>query len=487
MAVTRRWVLAGLLAGVALPAGAEAPASSPLPRRRGAGAAALPAVGGAEPLVAAAKLGGAVGFVLADAETGEVLEAVAPDVALPPASVMKVLTAGFALDRLGPGHRFATRVLATGPVVGGVVQGDLVLAGGCDPVLDTDMLGDLAAALTARGVKGVTGRYLVWTGALPALERIDAEQPDFVGYNPAVGGLNLNFNRVYFEWKRAGKDWALSMDARAERFVPPVRMARVKVARRSLPVFTYEGRADAELWTVADEAMGKGGGRWLPVRHPWLYAGEVFQTLCAAQGLALPAPILAETAPVGAELARHDSPALEAILRDMLFHSTNLTAEVSGLHASQAASLRGSARAMQEWARLRHGLGAHVVDHSGLGGAARVSAGDLVRLLVGLRDSALPGLLKNHGMRDAKGKKQPGHPVRVVAKTGTLNFTSALAGYILPPGGRRLAFAILSADVDRRAALAEVERERPPGGEAWVKRARNLQAHLIERWAGLYA
>jgi len=41
------------------------------------------------------------------------------------------------------------------------------------------------------------------------------------------------------------------------------------------------------------------------------------------------------------------------------------------------------------------------------------------------------------GMRDAKGKKQPGHPVRVVAKTGTLNFTSALAGYILPPGGRR--------------------------------------------------
>ena len=44
-------------------------------------------------------------------------------------------------------------------------------------------------------------------------------------------------------------------------------MARVKVARRSLPVFTYEGRADAELWTVADEAMGKSLDIIIPERQ----------------------------------------------------------------------------------------------------------------------------------------------------------------------------------------------------------------------------
>lgn len=133
---------------------------------------------------------------------------------------MKALTAAYALDRLGAAHRFETRVLATGPVVGGVVQGDLLLVGSGDPVLDSDMLGDLAARLAAQGIRGVRGRYLAWGGALPALEQIDAEQPEFVGYNPALAGLNLNFNRVNFEWARAAQGWKLTMDARAERLCP---------------------------------------------------------------------------------------------------------------------------------------------------------------------------------------------------------------------------------------------------------------------------
>lgn len=483
-AMLGRGIVAGLLAGAAGTAWAEAPSVSLLPRRRGAGGAPQVVPGSAEPLVAAAKLGGAVGFVVLDAATGTVLEARDPDLALPPASVMKAVTAGFALDRLGPTHRFVTRVLATGPISDGIVQGDLILAGGGDPTLDTDMLGDLAARLAATGLRGVTGRFGLWAGALPALERIDSEQPDFVGYNPAIGGLNLNYNRVHFEWRRAGSDWALSMDARAERFIPPVRLARVRVVQRDLPVFAWEG---PEQWSVASAALGKGGARWLPVRHPAAYAGEVFQTLCAAQGIRLPDPVLLDRLPQARELARHDSAALDAILRDMLKHSTNLTAEVTGLAASQAASLAGSARSMQEWARLHHGVPAHIADHSGLGADSRITAASLARLMAGLGQGPLPALLKEHGMRDAEGRVAKGHPVRVQAKTGTLNFVSTLAGYIDPPGGRRLAFAILSGDLARRAALPPEDRERPPGGEAWAKRARGLQGQLLARWAGLYA
>ena len=86
------------------------------------------------------------------------------------------------------------------------------------------------------------------------------------------------------------------------------------------------------------------------------------------------------------------------------------------------------------------------------------------------------------GMRDAEGRAVENHPVRVRAKTGTLNFVSGLTGFIRPPQGRELAFAIFSADPERRAALPMSDREDPPGGEAWLKRARKLQGQLLHRW-----
>ena len=491
MALTRRGILAGLLAGAATPLWAEvpgiAPARSLLPRQRGDSGATRSDPVTAESLIEAAKLGAAtIGFVLADAQTGQILDSRDATTALPPASVMKSVTAAYALDRLAPDHRFATRLLATGPLQDGTLQGDLILSGGGDPVLDTDMLGDLAARLAATGIKRITGAFLLHDTALPRMERIDTEQPEFVGYNPAISGLNLNFNRVHFEWRRQGGDWALTMDARAERFVPPVKLARVTVARRETPLFTYKGGAGREDWTVASAALGKGGARWLPVRHPALYTGEVFATLMGAHGLNLPAPTVIDTLPEARELARHDSAPLAEILRDMLKHSTNLTAEVAGMAASHAASHRASAIATREWAKARHGIAPVIADHSGLGAASRLSAAEMVKLLVDVQAGALPGLLKNHGMTDAKGKRLDAHPVEVRAKTGTLNFVSTLAGYITPPGGRRMAFAIFAADPARREALPLAEREDPPGGQGWNKRAKALQGQLIHRWASLH-
>lgn len=50
--------------------------------------------------------------MLAEAGTGAVIEAHQGGLALPPASVGKILTALYALDRLGPGRRFETRLRA---------------------------------------------------------------------------------------------------------------------------------------------------------------------------------------------------------------------------------------------------------------------------------------------------------------------------------------------------------------------------------------
>lgn len=484
--VSRRWLLGGLLAGVAVPAFGEAPATSLRPRLRpGRDGAAL----GAGSLIDAAKLGGALGYVVADARSGQVLEAVNETQGLPPASVAKVITSLYALERLGVGHRFRTRLLATGPVVDGRIMGDLVLVGSGDPTLSTDDLGDMAAELARRGVRGVAGRYLAHDGALPKIAQIDAEQPDFVGYNPAISGLNLNYNRVHFEWKRAAKGYQVAMDARAERFVPQVAMARMKVVQRKQPLFTYSaGAAAGDDWTVASGALGREGSRWMPVRNPGLYTAEVFQTLARAQGIILPVPQFVTALPAGTALVEALSDDLGVILRGMLKFSTNLTAEVLGLSASGAATLPGSGAMMSDWAAARHGLHARFVDHSGLGAASRISAGDMVRALVGARASGSPlrGLLREIGMRDATGKTIKGHPVRVLGKTGTLNFVSGLAGYVVPPSGRELAFAIFTADVARRDRLLPHEREVPPGGRAWLNRAHALQGALINRWAALH-
>jgi D-alanyl-D-alanine carboxypeptidase/D-alanyl-D-alanine-endopeptidase (penicillin-binding protein 4) len=494
--ISRRMVLAGLLAGAAFPAVAEVMDTSPRPVPRGGKAAARVAAPGpldTSELIAAAKLGGAVAYVLMDAGTGEILEAREPNLTLPPASVAKAVTSLYALEKLGAGYRFATRVIATGPMFQGIVQGDIVLAGGGDPTLQTDQLGDLVARLAQAGLKGATGRFLYWDGALPQLDGIAADQPVHVGYNAAVSGLNLNFNRAYFEWKRVSGDWQTSVDARGERFVPSVGMVRVDVAERDAPLFTYApGRV--EEWTVASGALGKGGSRWLPVRDPGAYAAEVLRTLARAQGIRLEPGQRVGSVPPGEEIGRVDSEPLPQVLRDMLRFSTNLTAECVGLTASGAQGLQASGKAMSDWVRATFGVSFDMHDHSGLGGRSRVTAAGMAKMLVQAeRDKrGLKPILRDVGMKDDKGGVIKGHPVKVLAKSGTLNFVSGLAGHIVPPrssgsGGRELAFAIFSGDPERRDAVPVALREEPEGATAWTKRARRLQGQLINRWAGLYA
>ena len=171
--ISRRSFLGGLGAGLlAGPTFASAPETSLRPMARGSDflKQIQPPV---DALIEKARLNGTVGFAVADMASGEILEEHNADTPLPPASVAKALTACYALETLGPGFHFETRLLATGGVVDGIVQGDLVLVGGGDPTLDTDALAAMAARLAATGVVGIEGRFLVWGGALPQLVEID--------------------------------------------------------------------------------------------------------------------------------------------------------------------------------------------------------------------------------------------------------------------------------------------------------------------------
>jgi D-alanyl-D-alanine carboxypeptidase/D-alanyl-D-alanine-endopeptidase (penicillin-binding protein 4) len=446
---------------------------------------------GAQPrdLIAAAQLGGSVGYAVADLRTGQVLEALNPDTGMAPASTMKALTTCYAFSNLGTDFRFVTRLVATGPISGGVLNGDLVLMGGGDPTLSSDELGLLAGKLAATGVRKISGRFYVWGGALAYRDAIADDQPVYVGYNPAVSGLILNFNRVYFEWKRAQGGWQLGMDARATKEQPRAYTISAGVTNRDNPVYSYAQSGGQERWTVSAKALGAGGSRWLPVRAPDAYAGDVFQTLARARGVDLPTPEPLRGSPRGTVIADITSGNLRDIVRDMLRHSTNITAEAVGMTTSAKLGVSGgtaSGKAMASWLKSTAGLKSPVIeDHSGLGAGSRVTPLDMVRALaahgpqIGLRD-----VMRDFGMRDGQGRVVSGHPIQVQAKTGTLNFVSTLAGYMTARDGTELVFALFTGDLNRRARSKGSET--PEGSGAWVRRSKILQSQLIERWDALY-
>ncbi len=476
-------VLAGLAAtSVAGAAKAEEP--RPKPRPQALGRAQTEDIAA---ILARSGLAEKCGFVLSDLATGKVIQSHNPSKELPPASVAKIMTALYGLEGLGRDYRFHTRVAATGPIREGTLEGDLILVGSGDPTLDTDRLAELAGSVAARGVRRVSGRYLVAANALPYHREIEPSQPEFVSYNPAISGCNLNFNRVHFQWRRGQDGYALAMTARAERHDTPVQGVDMQVVNRVAPVFTYEGRRGRDAWTVSAQALGRDGSRWLPVRTPERYSGEVFRTLAYDHGLRLPPFETLSGSVRGTEIAAVESPQSATILRDMLKYSNNLTAEVIGLTSAQrlghgAGSIRDSAGEMALWLRRSHGVSRiRVLNHSGLTEDTHISAAELVQILRNAQRSGIAELLRDHPLSGPNGEKAGPPGVAVVAKTGTMNFIRGLSGYITIGSGRRFGFAILSADPSRRSPDDGIER--PAGAGTWMAKAKEQERALLWYWA----
>lgn len=439
-------------------------------------------------LIAKSRVSGESSAVLIDVASGRVLETYQGNKPMPPASVTKVATTLFAISNLGANFRFTTRVLATGPVRGGKVQGDLVLVGGGDPALDSDEMASMVKSLRDKGIKGVTGKFLYYANVLPKLREIDAGQPANAGYNPGLSGLNLNFNRVYFEWKPKDGRMTLSLQARAEAHSPHVRGMSVVAANRSAPVYMYSEKGGADHWSIAAGALKKPGGVWLPVRAPATYGAEVFRTLAHHYGVQLPPAREVARLPQGTEVARYTRRELKLVSRGMLHFSNNMTAEALGLTASRQRSLAASARAMSVWLQKNYGATtASFRDHSGLGETNRISANDMARMVADAgRRGQLEGLLRKHFVARPGSKQPVSNKVEVRAKTGTLNFVRGLSGIIHGANGRKLAFAIFSADLPARAR-ADHSVSRPVGTKTFSTRARALEQAILADWIAKYA
>jgi D-alanyl-D-alanine carboxypeptidase/D-alanyl-D-alanine-endopeptidase (penicillin-binding protein 4) len=156
----------------------------------------------AEPALqsAARSIVGADQGVFAQAADGSVLAMQQADRPVHPASVMKIATTLALFQKLGPGHRFETRLAAAGPVSEGRVHGDLIIEAGGDPVLVDENAFLMLLELHARGIRGVDGALQV-QGSL------------FFNWEPDPKGVRL---RRALTGQGAASAWSAVRDQRSD-------------------------------------------------------------------------------------------------------------------------------------------------------------------------------------------------------------------------------------------------------------------------------
>jgi serine-type D-Ala-D-Ala carboxypeptidase/endopeptidase (penicillin-binding protein 4) len=115
-----------------------------------------------------------------------------------PASVMKLVTTYAALDLLGPAYQWTTPVFVDGPVVNGVLQGNLYVQGQGDPKLVLERLWLLLRRVQGLGIKTIAGDIVLDRTALdvPEVDPAKFDGEPLRPYNAAPDALLINFKSI---------------------------------------------------------------------------------------------------------------------------------------------------------------------------------------------------------------------------------------------------------------------------------------------------
>ena len=152
-----------------------------------------------------------VGMNVIDLNSGETVFKLNPDKLLIPASTMKMITSGTALEILGADYRFKTQISYTGKIdKNGVLDGDLILIGGADPALGSEYFQDhyfeflknWARQVKASGIKKVKGDLILDDGIYDT-ERIPdswvwGDIGNYYGAGPSAFTVFDNMYRITF-------------------------------------------------------------------------------------------------------------------------------------------------------------------------------------------------------------------------------------------------------------------------------------------------
>jgi len=405
-------------------------------------------------------------IVVADAASGKIIAAHRPDLALNPASCAKLATSLAALEIMGPGYRFKTTLASDAPRDAGGSIGTLYIRGEGDPSLINEEIAALAAQLRASGLRRVTGGIVIDNSYFDSFDFPRKGGDNGRAFTASISAVAVNFNSI-------GVTVAAGKHGGAARVTlePPLEDYRVinKVITRGKTRISIKTNTGAEGMSVTvSGSISPGAGPstyWRAVDDPVGYAGAVIAHHFRENGIEVSGPIRSGVMPPGAPIvAEQLSRSLAEIVYDMNKHSTNFVAEqitkhLGGRRFGAPGSTEKGVAAIEEFlASIGVPRGSAVLENgSGLSAISRISAQQLVKVLVSayqnhkVRSDFMNSLsvLGVDGTMKRWGRIAPELVGSLYAKTGTLDGVSTLAGYVVMPGNRLAAFAILANGLPR--------------------------------------
>ncbi len=397
----------------------------------------------------------------------QVLDARNADRLFVPASVLKVMTVAAALEHLGPEYRWRTRLTTNGALADGVLNGDLVVEPGADPTwgafFDDGAAGPLAALadqVRARGVTSIRGNLVADAGRFPGrlhpLDRSFGDLPYRHGAPPA--GLAVDEATITV---RVAPGPAVGTPARVR--TPD----GIELINHTLTVGRHRhGAGSLDFLPVwgADTLLLRGE---YPISEPafTIPASDPAPALRAARrlrdalrraGVAIEGTVrvaarpLSRSAPITV-LAELQSPPLEALLSEILTRSHNWYAETLaltlGLEVARTGRFDDGVEVVGEFVTDLPGRPAlrapepSLRDGSGLSATNLIAPATVVQVLIHAAGRPWGATWMDALARPGRGTLAawPRLPP-VVAKTGTLRNTVALAGILDPDSGAPVFF-----------------------------------------------
>ncbi|HAJ11149.1 MAG TPA: D-alanyl-D-alanine carboxypeptidase/D-alanyl-D-alanine-endopeptidase [Comamonadaceae bacterium] len=405
----------------------------------------------------------ALSVLVVDAQGGRQAPRLAhrAQVAMNPASVMKLVTTFAALDLLGPAYTWSTPVYIDGTVQGGSLKGNVYIQGQGDPKLVMERLWLLLRRLQGQGVQSIVGDIVLDRSAFDVPEhdaaRFDGEP--LRPYNAAPDALLLNYNAVAMTFV---PDAAAGL-ARIQ-YDPPLagvqRQATVPLATSGAECGDWRAALRAEL-SEPSRATFQGvypagcGERVWAAAFPDArgFAGRAVEGMWRELGGKLTGTVREGAVPARLKPAFvATSPPLAEVVRDVNKYSNNVMAQqlflTLALRRNGVATFEGARDALRQWWQARLGDAEPPVPDNGAGLSreARISAQALARMLqVAWASPVMPELVASLPIAGVDGtlRRSQSRAGAAHLKSGSLRDVMAVAGYVHAASGRRYVLVAL--------------------------------------------